>query len=101
MKTGHRRLPQTLCLNLRAGTSPARSDTPQVRNDPEVTVTDDDLRKYGYAPGDYCGPCRACGETMWNIAKRAPHCRECAEKMAVAANAASDANALCSRMIEQ
>lgn len=32
----------------------------------------------GYAPGDYMGRCRTCGETVVGVAKRATQCLRCA-----------------------
>lgn len=44
----------------------------------EHMVWDENLKRYGFAPGNYMCKCHACGET--HIAdKRAQTCRSCAE----------------------
>lgn len=39
------------------------------------------LLPYGYAPGQYMGTCRTCGETQIDLDKRAINCRACAERL--------------------
>lgn len=37
-----------------------------------------ELVRWGWAPGDYMGKCRECGEEWWNGDKRAACCERCA-----------------------
>lgn len=37
------------------------------------------LLPFGYAPGNYMGPCRTCGAVCIDLDKRATSCRPCAE----------------------
>ena len=61
---------------------------PVISTPPAEPVALDHLLAYGYAPGDYMGGCRSCGEMQTNIDKRAICCRRCAElKHARAASA--------------
>lgn len=39
----------------------------------------DDLKAFGYAPGNYMGKCHACGEQMRNVDKYAQTCERCAK----------------------
>lgn len=41
----------------------------------------EDLRPYGYAPGNYMGMCYTGNHQMTNVDKRATCCLECAEKI--------------------
>lgn len=46
---------------------------------PDDGYTVDDLHPFGWAPGEYMGSCRTCGDRRI-AAKRAPCCRPCAVK---------------------
>lgn len=46
-----------------------------------VLDTRPDLRRFGYAPGNYMGTCLAGNHTMTGLDKRATCCLECAERL--------------------
>lgn len=50
------------------------------------------LKPYGYAPGNYMGPCRVCNEMQMSIDKRAISCRACAEMRYAADHSAQQAS---------
>lgn len=53
-------------------------------------MSDEALKRFGYAPGGYMNKCHACGETFSNLDKRARTCKRCALLAAQFVQAAAD-----------